>query len=137
MKVAGVLEGGGVKGIALVGALQRVEAYGIHLSGVGGTSAGSMVAALFAAGYTPAEMRDILLETDFAKLLDPSWPKWWDVWRHKGVYKGEKLYQWLYALLQKKGVLTFKDLRLPLRIVASDLTNKRIVFADTSQPIVE
>ncbi len=72
----GVFEGGGVKGIGLVGALQRAEEYGVEFVAVGGTSAGSIVAALYAAGYTAAEMKTILMELDFTDLLDPAWPKW-------------------------------------------------------------
>src|SRR5947207_3053281 len=105
-----VFEGGGVKGIALVGALKRVEEEEVRFVGVGGTSAGSMVAALYAAGYTADEMKEILYDTDFSKLLDPSWPKTYDLWKHKGIYKGRKLYEWMYKLLAKKGVVTFRDL---------------------------
>ena len=134
----GVFEGGGVKGIGLVGALKRLEEKGVQFEGVGGTSAGAMVAALYAAGYTADELRDIFVKTDFRSLLDPSWPKWWDLYRHKGIHKGKKLYEWVYWLLQRKGVTTFRDLRVDLRIVASDLTNRDVLtFSADTHPTMK
>src|SRR5688572_11264632 len=53
----GVFEGGGVKGIALVGALEVAERYVTRWESLAGTSGGAIVAALLAAKYTP---RDIL-----------------------------------------------------------------------------
>lgn len=51
-----IFEGGGAKGIAHIGALHVVESYGFELQGVAGTSAGSLVAALIAAGYDSNEI---------------------------------------------------------------------------------
>jgi len=123
----GVFEGGGIKGIGLVGALTRVEEKGIRFKGVAGTSAGSIVAALCAAGYTAQELKRILTEMDFSQLLDPSWPKFYDLWIHNGIYKGKKLHGWISGLLRKKGVVKFRDLphNMHLKIVASHLTKKR------------
>lgn len=50
-------EGGGAKGIALVGALSVLEERGYEPQGVAGTSAGAVLTALLAAGYTAAELR--------------------------------------------------------------------------------
>lgn len=52
------LEGGGAKGIVHVGALLAVERFGYDVKGVSGTSAGAIVAALYAAGYRPEEILD-------------------------------------------------------------------------------
>jgi NTE family protein len=94
-----------------------------------------MVAALYAAGYTPNEMKDLLLKTDFQTLLDPSLSTWWNLWRNRGIHKGERLYKWVYSLLREKGVVHFRDLKMPLRIVASDVTHREIlVFDQTSHP---
>jgi predicted acylesterase/phospholipase RssA len=51
-RVDAVFEGGGVKGIALVGATAVVEATGYRFANLAGTSAGAIVAALLGAGYT-------------------------------------------------------------------------------------
>ncbi|WP_094777533.1 patatin-like phospholipase family protein [Paraburkholderia ribeironis] len=53
-----VFQGGGAKGIVHVGALAAVEELGIRIQGVAGTSAGAMIAALLAAGYSSKEMLD-------------------------------------------------------------------------------
>ncbi|MGF6978113.1 NTE family protein [Paraburkholderia sp. JPY465] len=53
-----VFQGGGAKGIVHVGALAAVEELGIRIKGVAGTSAGAMIAALSAAGYSSKEMLD-------------------------------------------------------------------------------
>jgi Patatin-like phospholipase len=51
MKAFGVFEGGGAKGYAHVGALQAIEARGIELEAVAGSSIGAVIALLIAAGY--------------------------------------------------------------------------------------
>jgi NTE family protein len=126
-----VFEGGGVRGIGLVGALKRVEEKGVRFEAVAGTSAGAIVAALYAAGYESGDIKDILEATDFAGLLDPA-PFWWLLRRPYGVHKGQKIYEWIYRLLQKKGVKQFKDLegKKDLVIIASDLTHQEILRFD-------
>lgn len=52
-----VFEGGGVKGLGLVGVLSVLEEKGYEPQSVAGTSAGGLLAALLAAGYTAAELR--------------------------------------------------------------------------------
>lgn len=54
-RVDAVFEGGGVKGIALIGAAAVIEASGYQFYNLAGTSAGAIVAALLGAGYTAAE----------------------------------------------------------------------------------
>ena len=67
-----IFEGGGVKGIAYVGAMQVLEQRQIlkNIKRVGGTSAGAINALLFALGYTIVEQRDILNSTDFKEFMD-------------------------------------------------------------------
>src|SRR3954471_14941575 len=60
-----VLEGGGVKGIALVGALSILEEHGFLPQNLAGSSAGAIVATLYAAGYKAAELRDIISSLKF------------------------------------------------------------------------
>src|SRR5678815_5434402 len=67
----GIFEGGGVKGIALVGALASSHSLGIRFRGVAGTSAGAVVAALYAAGYREEhELRALLLNAPLPQFLD-------------------------------------------------------------------
>src|SRR5215208_2534246 len=57
-----VFEGGGLKGIGIVGAYSVLEERGYRPQNVAGTSAGAIVAALLAAGYTAAELRHTMTE---------------------------------------------------------------------------
>mgnify|MGYP003305455056 CR=1 FL=1 len=53
MKLGIALSGGGIRGIAHAGVLKALEDNGIEIEAIGGTSAGSIVAALYAMGYKP------------------------------------------------------------------------------------
>ncbi len=59
-----VLSGGGAKGIAHIGVIQALEENGIPIDYVAGTSMGAIVGALYAMGYTPQEMLDLILSKD-------------------------------------------------------------------------
>ena len=56
-----VLSGGGAKGLYHIGVLEALEEYSVPIDYVAGTSMGAIVASLYAAGYSPAEMREIVL----------------------------------------------------------------------------
>lgn len=71
MKAYAILDGGGVKGAALAGALSAAAEQGIKLLGYGGTSAGAIVALLAAVRFTPNEIRHICInEINFCDFLD-------------------------------------------------------------------
>jgi NTE family protein len=70
MKAYAILAGGGVKGAALAGCLRAAEEQGVLFAGYGGTSAGSMVALLAAAGYSGKELGELLVDLDFRTLLE-------------------------------------------------------------------
>lgn len=61
-----VLSGGGAKGIAHIGVIKALEENGIPIDYVAGTSMGAIVGGLYAAGYTPEEMVDLIMSDDFA-----------------------------------------------------------------------
>jgi NTE family protein len=71
-RVDAVFEGGGVKGIALVGAAAVVGAEGYRFHNLAGASAGAIVASLLGAGYTAEELKAIPMDLDFTKLTDPA-----------------------------------------------------------------
>ena len=70
MRLDGVFEGGAVKGIALIGALDVIEQAGYHFVNVAGASAGAIVATLIAAGYSASELKPILMNLPFDKITD-------------------------------------------------------------------
>lgn len=129
MKIDGVFSGGGIKGFALVGAYEEIEKRGFRFVRLAGTSAGSIVAALIAAGYTSKEIYQLLEELDLTKLLDARrsyipFARWLFVYWKLGLYKGNELEKWLKAKLEAKGIKTFSDLPpQALRLIASDISN--------------
>lgn len=64
-KVGLVLSGGGAKGLAHIGTLKALEENNIPIDYITGTSMGGIVGAMYAAGYSPAEMEKIALSADF------------------------------------------------------------------------
>lgn len=114
-----VFEGGGVKGIAYVGALQVLEEREIlrQVTRVGGASAGAINAVLLAVGYGLEEIREILSALDFKSFLDDSWGVVRDTSRlvsEFGWYKGDFFRAWIAKLIERKagnGEATFRDLR--------------------------
>ena len=114
-----VFEGGGVRGIAYVGAMQVMSQREIlkDIARVGGTSAGAINALIFALGYDIQEQRDILKSTDFRKFMDDSFGVIRDIRRlakSYGYYKGDFFSGWIGGLIKQRlgnEQATFKDLQ--------------------------
>ena len=111
-------EGGGVKGIAYVGAMQVLEEKGIlpDIKRVGGTSVGAINAALVALGFGNDEQRKVLWDLNFNLFLDGSWliPNVARVITRYGWYKGDFFREWMGRLVKEKlgnADATFQDLR--------------------------
>ncbi|KYG90946.1 patatin-like phospholipase family protein [Metasolibacillus sp. FSL H7-0170] len=139
MLIDGVFSGGGLKGFALVGAYQVLEEQNYRFKRVAGTSAGAIMAAFIAAGYSAKEIEQLLDELNLTSLLDSrrtlfNFPflKWLNVYRHLGIYRGIALEKWFYKKLANRNIYTFSDLPPgSLKVVASDLSNgKMIVLPD-------
>ena len=115
-----VFEGGGVKGIAYVGALEVLEEEGIldNVKNVAGSSAGAIAAALVGLGYKNARLKTILTEIDFMDFFDlgslSEQPNVFQrLFSQYGLAKGDAFSSWLEDLFWKIGFkkdLTFKML---------------------------
>lgn len=145
LRFDGVFEGGGVKGIGLVGALAYLEDQGYEPVNLAGTSAGAIVAALRAAGYSGHDLKRTLMGMDLRKFTDPTMVGRLPVagpiislTRRLGIYKGDFFLGLMRDLLAAKGKRTFRDLVIPeyaddiryrysLRLVASDITRGRML----------
>ncbi|SFL35043.1 NTE family protein [Paenibacillus sp. 1_12] len=135
MKINAVFEGGGVKGIALAGAVSAAESRGIEFHQLAGTSSGAIIAALVASGYQAEEMKAIIEATPFKAFLQRS--KLFDakvfgpavrLLLKKGLYSGEALENWMHKLLLAKGIRNFGDLKKnQLRIIASDISQRKLL----------
>ncbi len=66
-KVAVVLSGGGAKGVTHIGVLRALEENGIPIDYIAGTSMGAIIGGLYASGYSPDQMEQILNSDEFAK----------------------------------------------------------------------
>ena len=141
-----VFEGGGVKGIGLVGAVAATEELDYEFCNIAGTSAGAIVAALVAAGYRASELHDIMQSLDYAKFKDqglldriPVFGKVLSLGLEKGIYEGAYLEHWLREKLLAKGKRTFKDLIIPeykdlcqyrykLQVIAADISRGKLLI---------
>jgi NTE family protein len=151
-----VLEGGGVKGVGLAGAVGRLVDEGYRFNRIAGTSAGaitgSLIAAMTQAGEPLDGIVDLAKSINYADFLDPG-----PVGRvlgplkplalgphllfDNGLYPTRRLHTWISEQLAKYGVRTFADLKMPadsgveipeehryrLTVVASDLTRQRAI----------
>ncbi len=102
-----VFEGGGVKGIAYVGAMEVLEKKGIlqDIVRVGGTSAGAINAVLLGLNYSVAETKDILGRLNFRRFLDDSWGIVRDTNRlitEFGWYRGDFFRDWIGEIIEAK-----------------------------------
>jgi NTE family protein len=138
----GVFEGGGVRGIALVGALAAAEARGISFRAVAGTSAGAIVASLIAAGYSASELRQILSAQDFRTFRD-GLPgiRYLLAWKRLGFHKGDEFHRWIaeHLSLKLKGRRNesprFSELKKPLTVIATDVVRQQVkVFSTRRTP---
>ena len=117
-KVGLALGGGAARGFAHIGVIQVLEENGIQASLVAGTSAGSLVAALYASGKNGAELGVLADSMDESTLTDWSYPG-------RGVIRGAALAKFVR---DQTGGRNIEQMRLPLGIVATDL--------DSGQPIL-
>lgn len=142
-----VCEGGGVRGIGLVGAVAALDAAGYTFPRVAGSSAGavvgSMVAALQTAGEPLTRLQELMRTIDYSKLTDPSCigkiplvGGALSLLASNGLYQGDYLEQLVGDLLGDLGVHTFGDLRTgeepfqyawSLVVTASDVSRRRLV----------
>ncbi|MGH2631479.1 MAG: patatin-like phospholipase family protein [Actinomycetota bacterium] len=114
-----VLEGGGVKGIGLVGAYSALcdADYTVHR--IAGSSAGAIVGALVAAGMEPKELATVMRTVDYGRFQDEGFidhlgsvGKGLSILFEKGIYEGRYLHEWLDGLLTTLGKRAFGDFRI-------------------------
>lgn len=143
-----VLEGGGIKGLGLVGAVLRLMHAGYEFHRVAGTSAGSVVAAFLAAGASVDQLREAMDRLDYPKVPDRAPPpiplvsEGVSLLRHAGAYEGNYIHEFVLEELRALGVETFGDLRsddegldhnlerfhrYKLVVMATDITGGRLL----------
>lgn len=119
-KIGLALSGGGIKGMCHAGVLKALEEYGVKPDILAGVSAGSVVAALYADGYSPDEIAVLFEDIRFRQMTKLQIP-------NGGFFKIDSFQNFLERNLKAK---TFEDLKIPLRIVATDLDKGKTVVFD-------
>ena len=121
--VALVLGSGAARGFAHIGVIKSLESQGIRPNMVVGSSAGSVIAALYASGYSGLDLNRIGLNLDEAAIADWAYPF---AGRFGGLIKGDALQNMVNREVQNK---TIEQMAIPLGIVATELqTGKGILF---------
>ncbi len=154
--VALALSGGGARGLAHIGIIQRLEEVGYPLDSVTGTSAGALVGALYASGFSGREIEDLFGRLDLTRaFLEPLWRNpgetlgeqedrndtFLSIERHngrvflaQGLRSGVEVQHTLQGLLARGAYFSggdFDRLQRPLRVLATNLeTGQGRVFGN-------
>ena len=118
------LGGGAARGFAHIGVIQILEENGIKPDMVVGTSAGSLVAALYASGKSGAELGAMAASMDESAITDWSYPG-------RGLIRGEALARFVR---EHTGGRSIERMRIPLGIVATDLASGAAVLFQIGDP---
>lgn len=136
-KIGIALSGGGTRGVVHIGVLQALEESGIFPSIISGTSAGSIVGAMYAHGYSPAEILAIASERSLIWMFSLRLP-------NKGFVRHTFLRKMLYRYLPET---TFEELKKPLYIAIANLNSGKpeirhtgslhdVIIASSSIPVL-
>ena len=116
-KIGLALSGGGMRGFAHLGVLQALEELGISVSAISGVSAGAMVGALYAAGYKPKEILELLKTQSYFKLSSLAFSK-------IGLFSLKNIEATLGTLIKENN---FEQLQISLYVTATNLSEGRSV----------
>lgn len=114
------LGGGAAKGFAHVGVIAVLEEAGLRPDYLVGTSAGSLVAALYASGKSSAELQKTAMSMEEAAITD-----WMLPLVGRGVFRGDALGRFVN---ESVGGRLIEDMRIPLGVVATDLGSGQAVL---------
>ena len=120
LKIGLALGGGAARGFAHVGVIAVLEEAGIKPQYVVGTSAGSLVAALYASGKTSPQLQQTALSMEEVAITD-----WMMPIVGRGMFRGEALARYVNELLAGR---LMENMAIPLGIVATDLGNGNAVL---------
>jgi NTE family protein len=121
LRVGLALGGGAARGFAHIGVIKALEARNVQIDLVCGTSAGSVVAALYASGMSGLAINKLALTMDQASISDWAMP-----FRARGLLQGVALQNYLNTTLNNRPI---EKMAKPLGIVATDLrTGEPILF---------
>lgn len=115
------LGGGAVLGAAHIGVLRAIEELDISINYITGTSAGALIAALFAFGKSSSDIENIALDLNWSDISEISLSKY-------GLLKNERLGE---LISENIGNVNFSEAKIPLAMVATDISNgKRVILKE-------
>src|SRR5690554_3100320 len=120
-KIGLALGAGASRGFAHIGVLQVLEELGIRPDYIAGSSIGSIIGALYAAGVTPKMMEGIACNIDAKLCYDLGFSR-------RGFIQGKKIEELIRMLTKDK---SFEEMDIPLAVTAVDLiTNERVIIRE-------
>ncbi len=125
MKIGIALSGGGSRGFAHLGALKALQEVGIKADILSGTSAGSIVAALTAAGYSPDFIFETIQQVGILNSLKFAFNRF-------GLFKLEKLEETFLKYIPHN---SFEKLKVPLTVCATDILHNEAVYFNKGELI--
>ena len=136
MKLGIALSGGGIRGIAHAGVLKALEDNGIKVDIRGVTSSGSMIAMLYASGYSPFHIYRLFKKhsKDIARVNTKPIIKSYMLNKRitlKGLKTGNSVEKVFDEVINKQGIYKMKDIKMPVVIPTVDLMNcKEYIFTN-------
>ena len=136
MKLGLALSGGGIRGIAHAGVLKALEENNIKIDCIGGTSSGSIIATLYAMGYSPYYIyilfkryaKDLVNQNSLTKVTNFMTNK---KSNFLGFYSGEEIEKGFNQVALRKGIKKISDIKMPITIPAVDVQNsKKYIFTN-------
>ena len=135
MKIGVALSGGGIRGIAHAGVLQALIEQNIPIDVIGGTSAGSMVASLYAVGYPPSVICELFKRYAKDIVGVNNIPHFYYSFGKKqkitGLHSGEPIEKIYDRLAKLKGITNLSQVEIPLVIPTVDIMRaKEYIFTN-------
>jgi len=118
MKIGLALSGGGARGVAHAGVIKALEEMGIKVNIISGTSAGSIVGSLYAYGYSPDDIFDIIKEVSVFRSVRPAW-----TWA--GLLTMDGLRELLLHAMPEND---FNALKMPMHIAATEIQKGEVHY---------
>lgn len=114
------LSGGGAKGFAHLGVIKAMDELGIRPNIISGTSAGALAGALYADGNKPDDILSFFQNKGFKEFAELTIPQ-------TGIFKTDRFKEFLKRHLKSK---TFDELKIPLKIIATDIVEGKSVILE-------
>lgn len=118
MKIGIALSGGGARGVAHIGVLQALDELGIDINHVAGTSAGSIVGAMYAYGYKPRQILEVIQQVTIFKSVRPAW-----TW--SGLLTMDGMRELLLKYMPEN---KFERLKKPLVVAATEIRKGEVHY---------